>query len=127
MIMASKIMEILNQTRLSKREHGFYLHHEHCRFSSYFLQNAMSSLSHFGFLNYFGPQRFGLDDKEVNACDIGLAMLQGDMVGCCIENRQVRALRAQEASRILLSLFVQIMAILKSFRFDDENEYVYGI
>lgn len=55
-----------------------------------FLQNAMSLLSHFGFLNYFGPQRFGLDDKEVNACDIGLAMLQGDMVGCFIENRQGR-------------------------------------
>ena len=32
-----------------------------------------------GFLNYFGPQRFGLDDKEVNACDVGLAMLQGDV------------------------------------------------
>ena len=43
-------------------------------------QDATSSLSHHGFLNYFGPQRFGLDDKEVNACDIGLAMLQGDMV-----------------------------------------------
>ena len=55
-----------------------------------FLQNAMSLLSHFGFLNYFGPQRFGLDDKEVNACDIGLAMLQGDMVGCFIENRHGR-------------------------------------
>ena len=40
----------------------------------------MSSLSLRGFLNYFGPQRFGLDDKEVNACDIGLAMLQGDAV-----------------------------------------------
>ena len=40
----------------------------------------MSSLSMNGFLNYFGPQRFGLDDKEVNACDVGLAMLQGDMV-----------------------------------------------
>ena len=84
-------MGILNQIRLSKPEHGFYLHPELCRFSSYFfLQNAMSSLSHFGFLNYFGPQRFGLDDKEVNACDIGLAMLQGDMVGCYIENRQGR-------------------------------------
>lgn len=84
-------MGILNQTRLSKPEHGFYLHHEHCRFLFFiFLQNAMSLLSHFGFLNYFGPQRFGLDDKEVNACDIGLAMLQGDMVGCFIENRQGR-------------------------------------
>ena len=115
-------MEILNQTRLSKPEHGVYLHHEHCRFSSYFLQNAMSPLSHFGFLNYFGPQRFGLDGKEVNACDIGLAMLQGDMVGCFIENREGRThRRAQGTSRILLSLFVQIMAILKSFRFEDEN------
>ena len=88
----------------------------------------MSPLSHLGFLNYFGPQRFGLDDKEVNACDIGLAMLQGDMVGSCIENRQSRAhRRAQGASRILLSHFVQIMAILQSFKFEDENEYVYGI
>ena len=100
-------MEILNQCKLSKPEHEFSLQHEHCRFSSYFLQNAMSPLSHFGFLNYFGPQRFGLDDKEVNACDIGLAMLQGDMVGCCIENRQGRTHgRALGASRILLSLVV---------------------
>ena len=95
-------MEILNQTRLSKPEHGVYPHHEHCRLSSYFLQNAMSPLSHFGFLNYFGPQRFGLDDKEVNACDIGLTMLQGDMVGCFIENRKGRThRRAQGTSRIL--------------------------
>lgn len=63
-----------------------------------FLQDAMSPLSHFGFLNYFGPQRFGLDDKEVNACDIGLAMLQGDMVGCCIENRQGRTHRRAQGT-----------------------------
>ncbi|PFX26657.1 Pseudouridylate synthase 7-like protein [Stylophora pistillata] len=44
------------------------------------IQDAVSSLSLRGFLNYFGPQRFGLDDKEVNACDIGLAMLQGDAI-----------------------------------------------
>ena len=88
----------------------------------------MSHLSYFGFLNYFGPQRFGLDDKEVNACDIGLAMLQGDMVSCCIENRQGRNHgRAQGASKILLSLFVQIMTILERFRFEDENEHVYVI
>ena len=43
-------------------------------------QDAMTSLSTNGFLNYFGAQRFGMDDKEVNASDIGLAMLQGDMV-----------------------------------------------
>lgn len=43
-------------------------------------QDSISSLTLKGFVNYFGPQRFGLDDKEVNACDIGLAMLQGDMV-----------------------------------------------
>ena len=40
----------------------------------------MTSLSLNGFLNYFGAQRFGMDDKEVNASDIGLAMLQGNMV-----------------------------------------------
>ncbi|KAK2566725.1 Pseudouridylate synthase PUS7L [Acropora cervicornis] len=44
------------------------------------IQEAVSSLSFNGFLNYFGAQRFGMDDKEVNACDIGLAMLQGNMV-----------------------------------------------
>ncbi|KAL9965388.1 hypothetical protein ACROYT_G029183 [Oculina patagonica] len=43
------------------------------------VEDSISSLSLNGFLNYFGPQRFGLDDKEVNACDIGLAMLQGNM------------------------------------------------
>ncbi|KAJ7333037.1 pseudouridine synthase [Desmophyllum pertusum] len=44
------------------------------------VEDSVASMSLNGFLNYFGPQRFGLDDKEVNACDIGLAMLQGDTV-----------------------------------------------
>ncbi|XP_068732862.1 pseudouridylate synthase PUS7L-like isoform X3 [Montipora capricornis] len=44
------------------------------------IKEAVTSLSLNGFLNYFGPQRFGVDDNEVNACDIGLAMLQGNMV-----------------------------------------------
>ena len=64
---------------------------ESCLFASFFLsflttsfQEAVSSLSLNGFLNYFGPQRFGLDDREVNACDIGLAMLQGNMVRDCL-------------------------------------------
>jgi len=44
------------------------------------VEESIFSLTSNGFLNYFGPQRFGSDDKEVNASDIGLAMLQGDMV-----------------------------------------------
>ena len=33
-----------------------------------------------GFVNYFGVQRFGAEGRSVNASDVGLAMLKGDMV-----------------------------------------------
>ncbi|XP_048588953.1 pseudouridylate synthase PUS7L isoform X2 [Nematostella vectensis] len=40
---------------------------------------AVSNVSRHGFVNYFGPQRFGQEDNSVNASDVGLAMLQGDV------------------------------------------------
>ena len=42
----------------------------------------MSSLESNGFINYFGPQRFGVtgEDMTINSPNIGLAMLQQDPV-----------------------------------------------
>ncbi|EDO31791.1 predicted protein, partial [Nematostella vectensis] len=43
------------------------------------VKTAVSNVSRHGFVNYFGPQRFGQEDNSVNASDVGLAMLQGDV------------------------------------------------
>ena len=43
------------------------------------LDAAISDITCDGFVNYFGPQRFGLEGNAINAADIGLAMLKGEM------------------------------------------------
>ena len=47
-----------------------------------FVQRCMSSLESNGFINYYGPQRFGVtgEDMTINSPNIGLAMLQQDPV-----------------------------------------------
>lgn len=39
----------------------------------------MENVKKHGFINYFGQQRFG-QDENTRADEVGLAMLQGDMV-----------------------------------------------
>ena len=43
------------------------------------MQKAVENVKKYGFINHFGRQRFGQDDSP-RADEIGLAMLQGDMV-----------------------------------------------
>ena len=44
------------------------------------VKTAVSNVTVNGFVNYFGEQRFGLEDNPVSSSDVGLAMLNGDFV-----------------------------------------------
>ena len=44
------------------------------------VKTAVSNVTINGFVNYFGEQRFGLEDNPVSSADVGLAMLNGDFV-----------------------------------------------
>ena len=41
---------------------------------------AVTNVRQNGFVNYFGPQRFGFEDSSISSVDIGLAMLKGDFI-----------------------------------------------
>ena len=44
------------------------------------LESRAQSVQENGFVNYYGEQRFGVEGADVNAPDIGLAMLKGNHV-----------------------------------------------
>jgi tRNA(Glu) U13 pseudouridine synthase TruD len=44
------------------------------------IQEAVDNTKAYGFINYFGQQRFGPGDGVTGADEIGLAMIQGNMV-----------------------------------------------
>ena len=44
------------------------------------VETAVANVKQNGFVNYFGPQRFGFEDSSSSSVDIGLAMLKGDFI-----------------------------------------------
>ena len=62
------------------RPHDSSLSLEEC------IDKAVSGVQRSGFVNYYGQQRFGLEDATVNAWNVGLAMLKEQHVseGCTV-------------------------------------------